>query len=123
MEIHLVHKSVTHTYTLSLSLSLSLSRSLSLILKIIQTPRQMEIHHVHQSATHTYTLFNIHDITDALADVNKSSSSVRCTHTHTYTLSLKLIIIHMPRQMELHQVHQSGTHTNTLFKTLSQIHS
>ena len=71
----LVHQSGTHLHTLSL------------ILKIIQTPRQMEIHHVHQSGTHTNTLFLILKITQT------------------------------PRQIEIHHVHQSGTHTNTLFNT------
>ena len=44
MEINHNDQSGTHTYTLFL------------ILRIIQTPRQIEIHHVHQSGTHTNTL-------------------------------------------------------------------
>ena len=73
--------------------------------------------------THTlsFSLLNILDKTDAIADEDTSCSSVR--YTHTYTLSLKLMIIQMPRQMELHQIHQSGTHIYTLYNTLSQIHS
>ena len=89
--------------------------TLSLILVIIQTPRQTEIHHVHQSGTHTYSLFNTHDNTDATADGDTSCSSVR--YTHIYTLSLILVIIQTPRQTEIHHVHQSGTHTYSLFNT------
>ena len=141
MYISQVHTN-KHTHTISLSRSL--------ILKIIQTPRQMELHHFHKSylyllihylqsssnhsllnnldktdasQEHTYTLFTIHslkythdnteDKTDATADGDASCLSVR--YTHIYTLSLLLKKTLTPRQMEIHHVHQSGTHTHTLF--------
>ena len=65
--------------------------------------------------THIHSLFNTHDNTDATADGDTSCSSVR--YTHIYTLSLILMIIQTPRQMEIHHVHQSGTHTYSLFNT------
>ena len=99
----------------------------------------MKIHHLNQSGTHSYLLFNTHDNTDATADGDKSFSSVRYTHkhslfntqddidatadadnlvnqsgTHIHTLCLLLKIIQTPRQMEIHHVHQSDTHTRTL---------
>ena len=62
----------THIYTLSL------------LLKLIQTPRQMEMHHVHQSGRHKHTLFfNTQENTDATADGDTSCSSVRYTHLHS----------------------------------------
>ena len=60
MDMHHIYQSGTHTH------------KLFLILKIIQTPRQMEIHHVNQSATHSYTLFITHDYIDSTADGDKS---------------------------------------------------
>ena len=77
----------------------------------------MEINLVHQSGTqtHIHSLFNTHDDTDATTDGDKSCTSVRYTDAHRYTLSLKLMIIQTPRQMEIHHVHQSVTHTYTLF--------
>ena len=55
----------THIYTLSL------------LLKLIQTPRQMEIHHVHQSGTQIQFLLKTQIKTDATADGDTSCSSVR----------------------------------------------
>ena len=37
------------------------------------------------------------------------------THTHTHTLSFIIDILQTPRQMEIHHVHQSGTHTPTTY--------
>ena len=84
MEILHVHQSGTHKYTLSL------------ILKIIQTPRQMDIHLFHMSCTLTlhylqysssnHSLLNTLEKTDATEDGNKSSSSVRYTNSHTLSL-------------------------------------
>ena len=70
---------------------------------------------ISQVHTHIHSLFNTRDNTDATADGDTSCSSVR--YTHTYTLSLILVIIQTPRQMEIHHVHQSGTHTYSLFNT------
>ena len=39
------------------------------------------------------------------------------SQVHTHTLSLILMIIQTPRQMEIHHVHQSGTHIHSLFNT------
>ena len=39
------------------------------------------------------------------------------SQVHTHTLSLILMIIQTPRQTEIHHVHQSGTHTYSLFNT------
>ena len=115
----------------------------------------MEIHHVHESGTHTPTIYTNHthsllntqDNTDVTVDEDISCSSVRYTYTphthtsytlflipkiiptsqpmeihhvhqlgtHTYNLFLILKIKQTPRQMEIHHVHQSGTHTYTLF--------
>ena len=91
----------------------------------------MEINLVHQSGTHTHihSFFNTNDNTDATTDGDTSSSSVRNTHIHSlqYTLSNTLMIIQKikqqtPRQMEMHHVHQSGTHTYTLFLYYSRKH-
>ena len=66
-----------------------------------------------------YTLFNTHDNTEATADGVTSCSSIRYTHKHTHTLSRSLIlkIKKTPRQMEIHHVNQSGTHSYLLFNT------
>ena len=42
------------------------------------------------------------------------------SQVHTHTLSLTLKILQTPRKMEIHQVHQSGTPTHTLFITQSK---
>ena len=133
MELHLVHKSGTHTKKHSHSLSLFNTQG-----NTVATADE-DTYHVNQSGTHSYLLFNTHDNTDATADGDKSYSSVRYTHKHSlfntqddidatadgdhlvhqsgryiHTLCLILKIIQTPRQMEIHHVHQSGTHTNIL---------
>ena len=62
-----------------------------------------------QAHTHKHSLFHTPDNTDATVDGDTSCSSVRYTHINTF--SLKLMIKQAPRQMEIHHVHQSGTHT------------
>ena len=60
--------------------------------------------------TRIHLLFKTKDNTDATADGDTSRSSVG--YKHTFTLSLILKIIPTPRQLEIHHVHQSGTHTH-----------
>ena len=80
---------------------------------------------ISQVHTHIHSLFKTHDNTNATADGVTSSSSARNTHIHSlqYTLSNTLMIIQkikqIPRQMEMHHVHQSGTHTHTHTLSLS----
>ena len=37
------------------------------------------------------------------------------SQVHTHTLSLIFDILQTPRQMDIHRVHQSGTHTHTTY--------
>ena len=90
------------------------THTFSSILMIKQTPRQMEINHLHQSCTYTYTLFNTQVNTDAMADAD---TLFHQSGTHIHTLSLILMIKHTPRQMDIHHIHQSGTHSYHLFNT------
>ena len=135
MELHLVHRSGTHTRRHTLS------RSLFNIQDNTDATADGDKSYSSVRYTHIHTLSNTQDNTDATADGDTSCSSVRYTHKHSlfntqdnteatadrspcssvrYThasLSLILKIIQTPRQMEIHHVHQSGTHTNTLFNT------
>ena len=61
--------------------------------------------------THKHSLFNTQDDIDATADAD---NLVNQSGTHIHTLCLLLKIIQTPRQMEIHHVHQSDTHTRTL---------
>ena len=39
------------------------------------------------------------------------------SQVHTHTLSLTLKKIQTPRKLEIHQIHQSGTHIHSFFNT------
>ena len=125
MEIHHVYQSGTHSYTLFnthdntdatgdgdkpySSVRYTHTHTLSLILRIIQTPRQMEIHHVHQSGTHINTLSSILKI---IQTPRQMEITLFISQVDTHTLSSILMIIQTPRQMEINHIHQSGTHTH-----------
>ena len=100
------------------------TNTLSLILKIIQTPRQMELHLVHQSGTHTQTHTNSLSrslILKIIQTPRQMEIHHNISQVHTHTFSSILMIIQTPRQMEISHIHQSGTHIYTLSLNLSII--
>ena len=148
MEVHHVHQSGTHAHTLFLYCSRKHRRHgrWRYIMFISQVHKHIQSLFNTQDKTdamadgvtscssvrytHTYVHFNFRYITDAKSDGDTSCSSVRYTyihhihtpHTHTtYTLSLILKIKQTSWQMEIHHVHQSGTHTYDLFLILKKI--
>ena len=72
---------------------------------------------ISQVQTHIHSLFITQDKTDTTADGDTSCSSVLYTHIYTLSLPSILKIIPTPQQVEIHHVHQSGTHRHPLFNT------